>query len=340
MTIFCVACNSVELDSFSTDTPSFVTATLPPTSVSEATQTLFLLPTNLVPTNISNPVEGTTTTQINVRASTTTASPSLGLFPAFSKIQIIGKESSENWYKVVYNDSTGWVRAEFVQVESSDNILVVEIDSSSGSNRSGVVISGINVRSGAGTEFESIGVLTPKDVIIILGKDSSGAWMQIKFQGNIGWVSTEFIQIENNEQIPVIEVAQNTPIAPVINETPTLGMLIAITDNDSMQAPYINLFFGEEKIFQITGEVSTPQGDNEDWVEFSSASSKILIEGSCSNTGLQVELWQTGEVVENFSSGCGNYFVLNVSENEIYFFRIFTNDVGFVKYSLKIKVES
>jgi uncharacterized protein YraI len=337
--MFCVACNSVELDTLSTNTPSFVTATLPPTSApAQATQTLILLSTDLVPTVITNPVEGTTTTQINVRAETTTASESLGVIPAFTNIQIIGKESSGNWFKIIYNESTGWVRTEFVQVESSDNIAVVEIESGSGSNRSGVVISGINVRSGAGTEFESIGVLTPKDVVIILGKDSSGAWMQINFQGNLGWVAAEFLQIENVEQILVIETAQSTPVAPVINETPIVVMQIANVDNDSIQSPFVKLFFEEDKILQITGEVSAPQGDNEDWVEFSSASSKILIESSCTNTGLQVELWQASAVVENFSAICENDFVINVSQNESYTLKIFTGDASFIKYSLKFKV--
>lgn len=339
MTMFCVACGSVELDTFSTNTPSFVTATLPPTSVpAQATQTLTLLSTDLVPTVITNPVEGTTTTQINVRAETTTASQSLGVIPAFTNIQIIGKESSGNWYKIIYNELTGWVRAEFVQVESSDNISIVEIESGGGSGRSGVVISGINVRSGAGTEFESIGVLIPKDVVIILGKNSSGSWMQINFQGNIGWVASEFLQIENIEQISVIEVAQNTSVPPVINETPIAIAQIANTDNDSIQNPFAKLFFEENKVFEITGEVSAPQGDNEDWVEFSSASSKILIEGSCSMTGLQVELWQAGEMLESFSSICENNFVINVSENESYTFRIFTSEISFIKYSFKIKV--
>lgn len=339
MTLFCVACSSVDLDTLSTNTPSFVTATLPPTSAPvQATQTLISLSADFVPTVITNPVEGTTTTQINVRVETTTASQSLGVIPAFTNIQIIGKESSGNWFKIIYNESTGWVRTEFVQVESSDNIAVVEIESGSGSNRSGVVISGINVRSGAGTEFESIGVLTPKDVVIILGKDSSGAWMQINFQGNLGWVATEFLQIENIEQIPIIEAAQNTPVAPVINETPIVVMQIANVDNDSIQSPFAKLFFEENKVLQITGEVSAPQGDNEDWVEFSSASAKILIEASCTNTGLQVELWRAGAVVETFSSICENDFVISVSENESYTFRIFISEVSFIKYGLKIKV--
>lgn len=337
MSIFCTSCSTVAVESLSTNTPSFVTATLPPTSAPiQATQTMFLLATNPAPTN--TPVDGTTTTQINIRSETTTASQSLGVIPAFTKIQVIGKESSGNWYKIIYNEITGWVRAEFVQVESSDSIGVAEIESGGGSGRGAVVVSGINVRSGAGTEYESIGVLTPKDVVMILGKDSSGAWMQINFQGNIGWVASEFLQIENIESIPEILVLENTSIAPVINETPISVIQIANADNDSMQSPFAKLFLTENKNFQVTGEISFPQGDVEDWVEFSSASSKILITSSCTKAGLQVELWKANEILEKVESVCGNDIVFNVSEKESYTLRIF-GEIDFIQYHLNIKVE-
>ena len=324
----------MEIESFATATPNFVTATLPATSAPQPTQTL--LPASPIPTN--QPIEATTTTQVNVRAETNTASVSLGVIVAFSQIQVIGKESSGNWFKIIYLESVGWVRAEFVQVDSSVEIPVVEIDSGNGSARSAVVISGINVRNGAGTQYESIGVLTQKDVVLVIGKDSSGAWMQIIFQGGTGWVASEFLQIENIEEISVIETSQNTEIAP-ISETTIAPAQIAIQDGDSMQAPLLKTFFAENKILQITGEVSAPQGDYEDWLEFSSFTTKIVIEVTCSNSGLQVELWQAGQVVESFSSICESAYFLSISANESYTLRIFIGASNYIKYQLSMKVD-
>ncbi|MBL8092486.1 MAG: SH3 domain-containing protein, partial [Anaerolineales bacterium] len=125
ISIFCISCGSVDVAPLSTSTPNFVTATLPPTSAPLPTQTL--PPPSPIPTN--QPIEGRTTTQINVRVETTTASASLGVVPAFSTIQIIGKESSGNWYQVIYENGIGWVRAEFVQVDASAEIQVVGIES-------------------------------------------------------------------------------------------------------------------------------------------------------------------------------------------------------------------
>jgi uncharacterized protein YraI len=328
----------MQIESVSTNTPNFITATLPPTFVQLSTQTSIPLsaPTSVVPTN--QPVEGTTTTEVNVRAETNTASQSLGVIAAFSKIQIIGKESSGNWFKVIYNESVGWVRAEFVQVDSSVEVSVVEIESGSRSGRSGVVISGINVRSGAGISYESIGVLTPKDVVSIIAKDASGAWMQIIFGNDAGWVAAEFLQIENVESIPVVEATQSTPVA---SETQVIASQVAASDGDSIELPLLKTTLEENRALQITGEVSAPQGDNEDWVEFSSAAEKIVIEISCSDNSLQLELWQVGSILEQFATPCNQLFLLNVSVNESYTLRVFqpiTNENKYTNYRLNVKV--
>ena len=335
--ILCAGCGSVEIESSTTSTPNFVTATLPATSAPQPTQTL--LPPSLMPTN--QPIEATTTTQVNVRAETNTASESFGVIAAFSKIQVLGQESSGNWFKIIYLESVGWARAEFVQVDSSVEIPVVEIESGNESVRSAVVISGINVRSGPGTEHDSIGVLTQKDVVVVTGKDSSGAWMQINFAGDTGWVASEFLQIQNIEEIPVIGVAENTQVAPVINETPIVLAQIALQDNDSLQSPLAKTSFTANEIFQVTGDVSSPQGDFEDWVEFSAFTADVLIETSCSNNSLQIEVWQAGNSLEHFQSPCNSKTFLNLLPNESYTLRIFqpvTNEASYTSYTLKIKV--
>ncbi|MBL8099160.1 MAG: SH3 domain-containing protein [Anaerolineales bacterium] len=335
--MFCVSCGSVEVESPPTSTPSYVTATLPPTSAPLPTQTL--PPPSPIPTNA--PIQGTTTTQVNVRAETNTASESLGVISAFSLIQIIGKESTGNWVQVIYENSVGWVRAEFVQVDLSAEIKVVGLASGLPVERSAVVISGINVRSGAGTQFESIGILTQKDVVPITGKSESGAWVQIQFTGKTGWVASEFLQIENIEEVPVIGAVENAPASPAINATPLVLNTIALQDNDSMQVPLAKIILEENKILQITGDVSSPPGDVEDWVEFSAIASTVLIEMDCAGTNLQLEVWQAGNTIENFSSPCKNKTFLNLLPNESYTLRIYhLNAVenSYTSYTLKMQI--
>lgn len=338
-TLFCIGCGSIELSPPATNTPSFVTATLPPTSAPQATPTS---PPSL-PTPISTnlPVQGTTTSQINVRVETNTASESLGVIPAFTSIQILGKESTGNWMKVLYENSVGWVRAEFVQVDISIEVPVVSLEATQTLARNGVVTSGINVRSGAGTQFESIGVLTQNDVVLVIGKSESGAWLQIQFIGKTGWVAAEFLQIEEIEEVPVVDAIEDTPAAPLIPETPIVANKIAFQDNDMMQAPLAQVLLTKNKILQITGDVSFPQGDLEDWVEFSSTTSNLLIELTCDGNSLNMEVWQANQVTESFSSPCNNKTLLSPSPNESYTLRIFqasTMENQYTSYKLSIKV--
>ncbi|NJN79370.1 MAG: SH3 domain-containing protein [Anaerolineales bacterium] len=287
------------------------------------------------------PIAGTTTTQINVRTGTNTASDSLGVIPAFSQIQIIGKDSSGNWFQIIYETGAGWVRAEFVQVDASAEIPVLEIESGIPLSMSGVVKSGINVRSGPGTQYESIGVLTQNDVVAVIGKDSNGTWMQIKFGNDTGWVAEEFLQIENVEEIPVVGVSQTTEVAPVVIESAMPSTLIAIEDGDSLQSPAIKIVLSENKFLQIQGSVSAPQGDVEDWFEFSSNTPRILIESTCSTSDMQMELWQTENLIEVVTSPCNNKVVFNLLANKSYTLRILqsiTNESQYTNYTLKLQV--
>jgi uncharacterized protein YraI len=342
----CISCNAIDIAQNSTNTPSFVTATLPSTSATILpTQTAHMtIDPNIIVMPTIQPIEGTTTTQVNVRAETSTASDSLGIIASFSTIQIIGKESSGNWFQIIYTESTGWVRAEFVQINPAVEIPVVEIIPSNGSGRSGVVINGVNVRNGPGIEHESIGVLIQKDVVLVVGKDASGSWMQINFKDGTGWIALEFLQIENVEEVPAVGVVETTATAPVVlNQTslPPASTQVAIQDGDSIQNPLVKTLFTENKTLQITGDVSALQGDNEDWVEFSSFTDKIVIETSCFHGELQVELWQADSVLEHFEVPCGNEYLVSISENESYLLRIFqptTSESSYASYRMKIKV--
>jgi len=48
------------------------------------------------------PVEGMTSTQINVRAEPSTSSNVLGIIPANTKVEITGKDPGENWWQIHY----------------------------------------------------------------------------------------------------------------------------------------------------------------------------------------------------------------------------------------------
>ena len=323
--LVCAGCSVKIADNSSpTAAPDFVTSTLPPTAVPQSTQTPF--PPTAIPTN--SPTEGTTNTQLNVRAGTSTASASLGMVGAFEKVQVIGKDASGSWYQIVYAGSAsgnGWVRAEYVQVNDTGQILLVGGLADSGSEVSGLVLENINIRSGPGADFESIAVLSPKDAVLITGKDASGAWAQIQVAGVEdlkGWVTVKFLQAENLDDVPVIGGTVSETAVPI--DAVSTSIPPATQDGDSMQAPLTVARFSptDSQAVQVQGNVSAPTGDTEDWVQFTTTGNGVVIQAVCTSDTLALELWNDEKNVNSLSHGCGEGQFASVTPNGIYFLRI------------------
>ncbi|MFO7662595.1 MAG: META domain-containing protein [Chloroflexota bacterium] len=66
---------------------------------------------------------------------------------------------------------------------------------------------GINVRSGPGEDYAAIGTLAFREDTAIVGRSVDSAWWVIPMQGaadNQGWISAEFVDAYNTENVPVI----------------------------------------------------------------------------------------------------------------------------------------
>jgi uncharacterized protein YraI len=326
--------------------PVFFTATLPPTSTLQATPTISPpVPTlAVVETAEVILVEGMTTAQVNVRAEPSTASASLGLVGIFAKVQIAGRDSSGSWIQILYAESPtgkGWVRAEYVQVNSGAEIRPVDVSPASGAGAGGVVIQKVNARSGPGVEFELLGVLNPNDLVSITGRDSSGEWLQIEFAASPdgkGWVTAEFLQAANLDSLPVIGAAVEETPEPPVETAPVIAAQTAAQDGDSIQSPLAAVVFSAtgSRALQVQGDVSAPQGDAEDWVGFAFERGVVAIEATCGGGGLRVELWNAGASVKSFS--CGERVTVQAAADGDFFLRLVQSEAGYTAYTLTLEI--
>lgn len=345
--LLCVGCAQIEIEPTRIPLPEFVTATLPPVTAPAATATP--LPPTAMPTLA--PVEGTTTSEINVRAEPSTASTSYGTLAAFSKVQVLGKDISGVWYRVAFDsapEGAGWVRADFVQVESTAEIQVLGAGTGDGSGVSGLVLRGVYVRKGPGKEFESLGLLNQNDVVAIQGKDSSGGWMKIRYTpaaDGSGWVAAEYLKIENVESIPILaeDAAPTEQAADTSATVVNVGAQLAIPEGDTSENPLASFLFSPtaQRSGQVQGAVSSAApGDVEDWFSFESTQGKIVIDLFCESGTLQVELWQAGSLMTSQLMPCATDLVLNVSPNQSYGLRVSipqTNPVITIAYRILFK---
>ncbi len=259
-------------------------------------------------------MEGTTTTQVNVRAEPSTASPVLSILNPFTKVQIVGKDPGGNWYQILHEqgpEGRGWVTAIYIQTAAEPNVPVIGGGTGSGEGNTAIAIQQINVRSGPGTDFNSLGTVNAQDVVVLTGKNSSGTWLQIEFSSGPngkGWVNTGFVQVTGVENLPIITeagevVGTGTPTGIPPTVTPTL--VVSAQDDDTAASPAVHVTFspsGSRSLF-FTSDVSSPEGDVEDWVGFTPYGAAVSMWLECEGNGkLEVELWHAGQALSNWGT--------------------------------------
>ncbi len=334
LAVLCVGCSfTVDVIEPVTPTAFVVTSTLPPSPTSEPSET----PLPPLPTPTIDPVEGAVSTQVNVRSEPSTAGAVLGILPPNSRVQIIGKDPGENWWQILYPpgiDGKGWVAAEFVQPAEEGIIPIV------GGEFAAVIQQQLNVRSGPGTGFNSLGTLNANDVVTLTGKDSAGAWLQIDFASGPdgkGWVNAAFVQATGVENLPII--AEGNVVVgtgtPTIAPTPsTLVALPAPNDGDSPSSPAVNVTLSATgtKSFQYSSDVSSPTGDAEDWIQFTPSAGAVLIQLDCEGSGSYVaEVLVEGTRIQSLV--CGKIILVNTLPNAAHAIRFQSAPMGDLQYT-------
>jgi uncharacterized protein YraI len=234
-----------------------------------------------------------------VRLEPSTASTVLGILPGNTRVEITGKDPGGNWWQIIYPhpqgiDGKGWVTAQYITTASTPEVPTIagtETDPNNGSVA--VVQEPINVRSGPGTDFNSLGTLNPQDVVILTGKDPNGAWLQIEYatgpEGK-GWINAAFVQAQGVENVSIIAesglvVGTGTPTG--IPATPTSTVIPAWQDGDSSESPIASVVLESTgtQTFIYNGDLSAPQGDREDWITFKPYGPVIFASLECRGTG-------------------------------------------------------
>jgi uncharacterized protein YraI len=271
------------------------------------------------------PIQGSLTIKVNVRSGPGTTFASLGMLDAGAKLQITVRDATGGWYRILYPgapDGTGWVAAQYVKLAAGAQVPLDATPTPTGPQ--GRVLQMLNVRSGPGTSFDSLGQIQPNATLALTGKDATASWFQISYPAGPGghaWVTAQYIQTDASGDLPVLD-AYGTPVpangtaGPATDlETPTATVGPAFADGDSAADPAVRLSFSASGTHQFTysGQVSAPQGDPEDWVEFTpyainTAKASLVFSLSCSGNGtLTVALEQAGAPLSGWGSlACGD----------------------------------
>lgn len=262
-----------------------------------------------------------------------------------------GKDASGTWYQLVYpegSQSKGWIIAAYVQITAGAEVPVIQLGAGSGSGGSVLVVQQVNVRTGPGTQFETIGMLSPNDVVALTGKDSSGVWLQIEYATGPearGWINAEFVQASGAESLPVVSKPGPATGTQVPEGSPSTSLPMAATafgDGDSAEAPSLAVAFSPigARVLQFSSEVSAPEGDREDWVQFTPYHEQVEIRITCSgSSALSIQLL-SGGIATGDNLACGEARTVTVQVGGTYLIHLAAGDKGnaaLIAYTVTVK---
>ena len=135
------------------------------------------------PAEEQGPQYVTTTTTVNVRSSDSEQADKLGKVSGGTKLQLL-EQRPNGWTKVDYEGKEGYIKSEFLQT----------VENAAGAETIGTVTAttNINVRASASETADRLGVLSGGDSADLIGTE--GDWSKIKYNGQIGYVKSEYVQ--------------------------------------------------------------------------------------------------------------------------------------------------
>ena len=132
----------------------------------------------------------TASSSLNIRSGAGTNYSIIGSLPSKASVQIL--EALNGWYKIKYNNLTGYVSSQYVSVNTSSD---TSLNSPSTQNKVGTVTASpsLNIRSGASTNYSIIGSLPSKASVQIL--ETLNGWYKIKYNNLTGYVSSQYVSV-------------------------------------------------------------------------------------------------------------------------------------------------
>jgi uncharacterized protein YraI len=341
-------------------TPSPVIPTTQPSSTSAPSTT----PLPPAPTNTPQPLSGLSLWQVNVRSGPGIAFSLLGQINQDQPVQITGVDASQEWLAIIYptgSQSRGWVTAEYIQASGIDNLPVLGLVTLPNGTPApqAHLTQKINVRSGPATHYDSLGILPNDSLVWLIGRNQSASWLLIDYQpapGGKGWIIAGFVKADDLFALPIVDASGvplvDTPLpqGTVISSTSTPNLEPAYQDGDTAIKPGASVVFSPLGIqsFSFGSDLSSPQGDSEDWIAFQPYSSKpggpasLSASLSCTGNGsVLVEIWQDGQPISNWGDlSCGiSSGILTLDGDSKYLFHLSIGaGTGFryVLYSLSV----
>jgi uncharacterized protein YraI len=178
----------------------------------------------------------------------------IGTVPAGYVFEIItARSAGGDWLRVEFNGGEGWVNVAPLTILSGDVGALPVADprtipyggfespragrSEATSDNRVRITNGLRVRAGPSQGYPTIANMFANTVVPVFGRTASNAWLQVNYEGNLGWISTQFVEFLDGLQITSLPidgiVAEGGPPlaeATDVNFADTLRLMLARLD--------------------------------------------------------------------------------------------------------------
>ncbi len=111
-------------------------------------------------------------------------------------LTLVGRNTNGSWAKVQTIDGLeGWVSTRYITIAGSASDLPILASVEPAAT---VTTGTLNVRSGPGANYDVITTANYGTVVNLLGRNGNASWVQIRVNGQVGWVDASYISTNYN----------------------------------------------------------------------------------------------------------------------------------------------
>ena len=153
---------------------------------------------------------------LNVRGGPSINYSVLGHLYGGQEVPIVGRTNDKLWYQVEASFGTGWVYAEYLLPRNeygSSPVTSADVEDAIVDGPIGVINTGaLNIRSGPGPNYTSIGAVPGGEEALIIGRSADWSWWLMETSVGTGWASAVFVVVRgDNGTVPYAEPGTTIP---------------------------------------------------------------------------------------------------------------------------------
>lgn len=159
----------------------------------------------------------------NVRSGPSTAYPVLQTLAQGTGLAVLGQDTSGTWLFIQLPDnSTGWIARYLTGFTGTATTVTTPeqplLAPPATTTNSAAVIAGatdVNLRAGPSTAYPVLRTLAQNTQFTVLGQDSSGTWLSVRFgDGSEGWIARYLTNFANNAPLISAPIVTQPQLAP------------------------------------------------------------------------------------------------------------------------------